>query len=164
MSEPKTKKTDPFNEAIKAYLDKRAAEDELFAQSYAKEGKSIDECCRYIIQEVKKSGRQGFSDEEVFGLAVHYYDEDDLGKIGNLNCKVVVNTSIELTEEEKAAAKARAIAQYESSVKSQLSKEASKESAPAKPKKETKPKKEAPAPSSPSLFDFDMEEEDEAEN
>ena len=30
--------------AIKAYLERRAAEDVQFAESYAKPGKSIDEC------------------------------------------------------------------------------------------------------------------------
>jgi hypothetical protein len=70
--------TDHFKQVIKAYLDKRASQDELFAATYAKKGKSIDECCRYIIQEVRKANRIGFSNAEVFGLAVHYYDEDDI--------------------------------------------------------------------------------------
>jgi cell division septation protein DedD len=70
--------TDHFKQVIKAYLDKRASQDELFAATYAKKGKSIDECCRYIIQEVRQANRIGFSNAEVFGLAVHYYDEDDI--------------------------------------------------------------------------------------
>ena len=43
-----------FQDTIKAYLDARAQTDELFAISYAKEGKSIEECCNFICQEVKK--------------------------------------------------------------------------------------------------------------
>ena len=66
-------------DAIKAYLDKRAKEDRLFAASYAKPNKSIDECFDYIIGEVRKKGTMVYmSDEEVFGMAVHYYDEDDI--------------------------------------------------------------------------------------
>ena len=38
------KTTDTFKATIKAYLDKRAESDELFAVSYAKENKNIDEC------------------------------------------------------------------------------------------------------------------------
>lgn len=38
-----------FKEAIKSYLDKRARTDELFAKSYAKENKNLDECCSYIM-------------------------------------------------------------------------------------------------------------------
>ena len=37
-------------QAIKAYLDNRAQSDPLFAQSYAKENKSIEECFDYYAQ------------------------------------------------------------------------------------------------------------------
>lgn len=84
-----------FKNVIKAHLDSRAATDPLFAKSYAKENKNIDECCNYIISEVKKAKREGFADEEIFNFAVHYYDEVDI-KVGKVtNCKVVVNTPIE---------------------------------------------------------------------
>lgn len=43
-----------FEQTIKAYLDKRAKEDALFAETYKKEGKSIKECCKYIMQEASK--------------------------------------------------------------------------------------------------------------
>lgn len=50
--------------------------------SLEKENKSLEECGRYILQEVRKKGSfVALSDKEVFGLAVHYYDEDNL-KIG----------------------------------------------------------------------------------
>ena len=68
-----------FKQAIKAYLDKRAEEDSLFAPKYANEKKSIDECCSYIMGEARKRGNAvAISDEEVYGMAVHYYDEDDI--------------------------------------------------------------------------------------
>jgi len=54
--------TDQFKQTIKAYLDKRASEDELFANSYAKENKNIDECINYILSEVQKSGCNGQSE------------------------------------------------------------------------------------------------------
>ena len=72
------KGTETFKKVIKAYLDKRAAEDELFAKDYAKPNKNIDDCCDFIISEVKKSGRQGFDDDEIYGLAVHYYNEEEV--------------------------------------------------------------------------------------
>lgn len=81
-----------FEQVIKTYLDNRAKEDELFAKSYAKESKSIEECCRYIIQEVRKTNRQGFADDEIYGMAVHYYDEDNIKVEGATpQCKVVTN-------------------------------------------------------------------------
>ena len=70
-----------FEDTIKAYLDKRAAEDPLFATSYAKEKKSIKECCSYIMGEAKKQavgGAAAINDDVVFGWAVHYYDEDNI--------------------------------------------------------------------------------------
>ncbi len=155
-----TQVSQSFKDTIKAYLDKRAQEDSLFAQSYAKEGKSIEECCNFIIQEVKKMNVAGLADDEVFGLAVHYYDEDDLGEIKASNCKVVVNHTVELTEEEKAQARRDAYAQYQkdelAKLKADVKEKNSKNKAPAKvPAKAT----EERAVESPSLFDF----EDEAE-
>lgn len=103
------KTSNPFKETIKAYLDKRAAEDELFAVTYQKENKNLDECCNYIMQCAKKGGAQGYTDNEVFGWAVHYYDEDDIKNIESIQGKVIVNHTIELTEEEKLAAKQKAM-------------------------------------------------------
>lgn len=66
-------------ERIKSYLDERAKKDELFCQMYKKEEKNIDDCWGYIIEQARKRGREVcMTDEEVFGLAVHYYCEDDL--------------------------------------------------------------------------------------
>ena len=72
-----------FKQAIKAYLDKRAEEDSLFAPKYANEKKNIDECCSYIMGEARKRGNAvAISDEEVYGMAVHYYDEELCIKTG----------------------------------------------------------------------------------
>ena len=38
-----------FETVIKNYLDNRAREDSLFAETYKKPGKNLKECCRYII-------------------------------------------------------------------------------------------------------------------
>jgi len=67
-----------LKETIKAYLDDRAKVDELFAKSYSKEKKNLDDCCTYILNTVHKSGCNGFTDDEVFSMAVHYYDEDKI--------------------------------------------------------------------------------------
>lgn len=98
------KTSDVFKKTIKSYLEQRAKEDELFAVSYAKENKNIDECCNFILQQVQKSGCNGFNDEEIYSMAVHYYDEDSIKDVKPINCNVVVNHSVELTEEDKKAA------------------------------------------------------------
>jgi hypothetical protein len=126
-----------FKNTIKAYLDKRAAEDTLFAQTYAKENKNLDECCNYILQEVKKSGCCGFDDDEIYNMAIHYYDEDDIKDVKPVSAKVVVNHTVELSDEEKAEAKEKAKADYE---KEQLAK--LKEEERKREEKERKAKEE----------------------
>ena len=103
-----------FKEAIKCYLDERAGTDELFAKSYAKENKNLDECCSYIMGEARKRGNAvAMSDTEVFGLAVHYYDEDDI-KVNKLPAAAravasASSQSVKLTEEDKKRAREEAI-------------------------------------------------------
>jgi hypothetical protein len=103
------KSTEIFKNTIKAYLDKRATEDELFAASYAKTNKNLDNCITYILNTVKQSGYNGFSDDEIYSMAVHYYDEDNIEAGKNLDCKVVINHTVGLTDEEKADAREQAM-------------------------------------------------------
>lgn len=103
------KATDQFKNAIKAYLDGRAATDELFAKTYAKEGKNIDDCVTYIMNQVRESGCNGFADDEIYNMAVHYFDEDKIEVGKPISTRVVVNHIIELTEEEKAVARQKAL-------------------------------------------------------
>lgn len=98
-------------EAIKNYLDERARTDELFAKAYAKEGKSIDECFSYILGEARKKGTQVcMSDEEVFGLAVHYYDEDNI-KVSHVRegARVATTKEVKISAEDEKAARDAAI-------------------------------------------------------
>lgn len=101
--------TTHFKRTIQAYLAQRAMEDELFAVTYKKTNKNIDDCCTYILNEVRKSGCNGFTDGEVYSMAVHYYDEDNI-EIGKpINARVTVNHTVELTTEEKDEARRQAI-------------------------------------------------------
>ena len=43
-------------QVIQSYLEERAKRDPLFATSYAKPNKKIDECYDYIISQAKKRG------------------------------------------------------------------------------------------------------------
>ena len=86
--------TDPFKEAIFNHLQELANKDGLFAKTFSKPYKNIDDCATYILNEVKKSQRNGFADEEIFNMAIHYYDEETV-EIGKpLSAKVVINRSI----------------------------------------------------------------------
>lgn len=102
-----------FKNTILAYLEQRAQDDQLFAVNYCKEGKNIDDCITYILNEVKKSGCNGFADDEIFSMALHYYDEDNIDVGNPVSCHVVVNHAVELTEEEKQEARNKAMLQYQ---------------------------------------------------
>ena len=112
--------TDHFKNTIKSYLDNRAQEDPLFAEKYANEKKNIDDCANYILNEVQKSDCNGFTDDEVYGMAVHYYDEEsiDIGK--EISCRVAVNHTVELTEVEKQEARQKAIDNYQADYRNKI--------------------------------------------
>lgn len=107
------KGTKDFKATIQAYLEERAKTDELFAVSYAKAGKNIDDCITYILNEVRRSGCNGFNDDEIYSMALHYYDEDDIKVGSKISCQVVVNHTVELTDEEKAEARKAAILRFQ---------------------------------------------------
>lgn len=98
------KASNSFRRTIEAYLNRRASEDKLFAESFAKPNKSIEECVNFILNTVKESGCNGFDDDEIYGIAVHYYDEDNVDPkyLKEVGGKVVVNHTPQLTEEDKA--------------------------------------------------------------
>ena len=136
------KASNHFKNTIKAYLDQRAETDVLFALQYSKPKKNIDDCVTYILNEVKKSGCNGFADDEIYNMAVHFYDEDNI-EIGMPinNAHVVVNHFVELTEEEKEQARKDAIQQMQSEEYKRMKNPAKKA-----PKQSVNPQ--------PSLFDF----------
>ena len=116
------KGTEHFTRTIAEYLNQRAMTDPLFAPNLMKPNKNIEECITYILNEVQKSGCNGFDDddellrallEKIFSMAVHYYDEDDIEVGKAVSCQVAVNHIVELTEEEKAEARQEAIKQYQ---------------------------------------------------
>ncbi len=114
--------TQHFKQTIECYLEQRAEYDELFALSYLHPSKNIDDCIKYIINEVRKSGCNGFADDEIYSMAVHYYDELDIVVEDAPNCRVAVNHVVELTDEEKEQAKQDAIKQMQERYIAELTK------------------------------------------
>ena len=107
------KGTDHFKKTILMYLEQRAEEDQLFAKSFSNPAKNIDDCVTYILNYVKNSGCNGFTDGEIFGQAIHYYEENEIEVGKPMNCQVAVNHIVELTVEEKAEARQKAIQKYQ---------------------------------------------------
>lgn len=85
------KGTEHFTRAIAEYLNQRAATDPLFAPNLMKPNKSIEECVTYILNQVQASGCNGFEDDEIYSMAVHYYDEDEIEVGKEITCRVAVN-------------------------------------------------------------------------
>ena len=147
------KGTEHFTRTIAEYLNQRAMTDPLFAPNLMKPNKNIEECITYILNEVQKSGCNGFDDddellrallEKIFSMAVHYYDEDDIEVGKAVSCQVAVNHIVELTEEEKAEARQEAIKQYQ---REELAKLQSRNA-------RVKKTENAATQVQPSLFDF----------
>ena len=94
------KGTRAFQDTIKEYLDGMAAKDQPFAEKYGNPVKTLEGCVNYIISEVQKSGMNGFADEEIYSLAVHYYVEESIMDVKPVECQVIVNHQVQLTPEE----------------------------------------------------------------
>lgn len=85
---------DPFKTRISEHLEEVAKNDKLFAVTLEKPNKSIDGCIDYIYSEVKKTRRCGFNDDEIFNMAIHYYDEDSIEDVPKTH-----NVKVSHTEE-----------------------------------------------------------------
>lgn len=107
-NETRTKIMNEFEKTIKAHLDGVAERDPdgfgaKYREALAREDKKKDitRCCNFIIEEVRKSGRRGFTDDEVFGMAIHFYDESNVtGPDKAPGGQVVVNHEVKLSAEE----------------------------------------------------------------
>lgn len=108
--------TEHFKRSIQSYLHNRAAIDDLFAEKYSNPSKNIDDCITYILNTVKESGCNGFADEEIYSMAIHYYTEENINVGSPMNCNVVVNHAVELTEEEKEEARNHAKRRFENEI------------------------------------------------
>lgn len=123
-----------FENIIKGYIEKACQSDEVLAKKYEDSGKDIEGCCKYIKSEAKKKAKNGcavISDAEVFGWAIHYFDEGLKAPENAPQAKVTTSPTAEV-------------------VKPEASKPAPKPVDKAKPKKDD---------GLMSLFDFDEEDE-----
>ncbi len=144
MASNTMKGTQAFQDTIKAYLEEKALSDNLFAVKFANPSKTIEDCVTFIINQVQKSGCSGFADDEIFGMAIHYYEENEIEVGKPINCQMVVNHTVELTEEEKEQARQDAINRLRDE-------EMAKMRRPSQSKKATEKK---PQVEQPSLFDL----------
>ncbi len=96
------KQDDPLIIQVAKYLLTR----EDIKDNLNKENKSLEEMNKYIMSEVykmytkkkgKKNGGIGIEDEDVYNMAVHYYDEDDI-KIDEIKDATVKSSNKEVSK------------------------------------------------------------------
>lgn len=92
------KATDNFKKTIQSHIDSVASKDSSFAEKVKNPKKNIDNCITYILNQVQKSKCNGFADSEIFGMALHYYDEENVKPGKKVNMRVVVNHQAEKTQ------------------------------------------------------------------
>ena len=111
------KATTPFQQTIQEYLENYSNTDEAFKERYSNPEKNIVDCCNYIMNQVQKSGCNGFADEEIYKMARDYYvDEISKDDVKAISGTVVVNHTVELTEEEKLKARVEAMKKLEQEI------------------------------------------------
>ena len=116
-----------FEQCISRWLEAEKVKDAAFAKKVAESGKNVEGCCNYILQQVKASKQCGYADEEVYGMARHYFDEDELKDPGSQGAsRVVVSGHVDLSESEKAEAMAQAVRNYEADLKKKAIEEEAK--------------------------------------
>jgi len=93
------KASDLFTQAISQHLESVAATDPLFAVTLQKKNKNIKDCVTYIMNTVQKSGNNAVHHDEVFNMAVHYYDEDDIQPGSPNKARVVVGQTGAVTNQ-----------------------------------------------------------------
>lgn len=100
------KQSERFEEAIRQFLTKQGQKAPAFLQHCIEvsrtQNKNTADCCTYIINQVQQSGRCGFSDDEIFSMAMHYWDEDNIEVGKRPDCQIVLNQEVRLSEEEIA--------------------------------------------------------------
>jgi len=102
------KATESFEKIISEHLLLVCYKDPLFAEKFRNPKKNIKDCITYILNTVKASGMEGFADDEIFGMATHYYDEENINVGDPIKTKIVVNRIPELSDEEIELAKKEA--------------------------------------------------------
>ena len=97
------KASNEFEQAIANYLESVKNNYPQLSEAIVQEGKSITECCSYIIQEVQKKKVNAMADLEVFQLAEAYYLAEKV-EVKKVSCQVVVGGKETVKTEEKPIA------------------------------------------------------------
>lgn len=102
-----------FEQRIGEWLTQARKEDATFDKKVAESKKNVEGCCNYILSEVRKAKQCGYDDDEIYGMARHYFDEDEIKDPGKQSVqRIIVTGHVDLSEAEKAEAMEAAKSQY----------------------------------------------------
>jgi hypothetical protein len=85
------KYSEKYKTRIEDFLQQKSQSDSAFAPMLEKASKNLENCFKYIISEVQKTGECAFDDSEIFDMAVTYYTDDTIGNIPEIKCRVTTN-------------------------------------------------------------------------
>lgn len=85
------KGSEKFKTRIEDFLKAKSQSDSAFSPMLEKASKNVENCLKYIISEVQKTGECAFDDSEIFEMAVTYYSDDTIGNIPEIKCRVTTN-------------------------------------------------------------------------
>lgn len=150
---PKEAKEDGFEKAIRTYLEEFGRSQPAFAEKYRSSPKTIRQCCDYIIDQARKnfmlrSGKcAAISDEETYGLAVHFFEEDSIKPVTN-------PTPAKVVTPQTAPSKPVSPSQPSLAANKQTSKPKPTPKPTPKPKPQPKPTPKPKSDAPIDLFDF----------
>ena len=94
-SEAVKKNEDLATKRLREYLESRAKRDAHFKEMYESPKKNIENCVQYVKECAQKAAVNGASfcdDDEVYGWAVHYYNEPDVEPKHNVKATMGTTT------------------------------------------------------------------------
>lgn len=107
-----------FEQRIGEWLTQARKDDAAFDKKVAESEKNVEGCCNYILSVVKESKQCGYDDAEIYGMARHYFDEDDIKDPGKQNVRrIIVTGHIDLSESERMEAKQKAVEEYKAELR-----------------------------------------------
>lgn len=146
-------KEDGFEKCIRTYLEEFGRHQPAFAAKYRSSPKTIRQCCDYLIAEAQKkhmlrSGKcAAMSDEETYGLAVHFFEEDSIKPVTN-------PTPAKVVTPQTAPSKPVSPSQPSLAANKQTSKPKPTPKPTPKPKPQPKPTPNPKSDAPIDLFDF----------
>ena len=111
MATTKMQSSNPAIAAMQELMRKRVEAEPMLALKMANPSKSMEGAINFLCNEVKKSGLTMLSDKDVESILVHYWDEDNIEEVKNVNCNIVVSKP-ELSEVDKAELREQAMKEY----------------------------------------------------